>query len=434
MAADTEDFKIFGLNQWQQVMVGMILGIISGILVKQYAAAEDIPVYAEGFKTVGTIFFNLIKMVVVPLIFFALISGITSMQDPNTFKRIGVKAVSIYFLTSLLAVGMGIFLGQVIQPGVGLEIDMDQLTSSVPDLAKNSSEMDMGEFLMHLIPKNFFKAMANDQYLQIVVFSIFMGLVMNIIGDNARGAREVIASFAKVFFKMIELIVRLAPLAIFGFMAWMVAMQGLDVMEQLAVLFGTVVIACISQYVMFGALIVFFGKLSPIPFYKKMKATQIMAFSTSSSKATLSTAMRELQEKCGVSEKSTNFVLPLGACINMDGTAIYLGICAMFFAQVFGIELGWSSYPILILTCTLGSMGAAGIPSGSIIFLGMVLASVGVPIEGIGIILGIDRLLDMMRTTVNITGDSAITLIVDSSEGLLDEEKYYEKPEELAKS
>lgn len=427
MAAETSDFRILGLNQWQQVLMGMVLGIISGILIKSQAAPENVAEIAEKFRTIGNIFFNLIKMVIVPLIFFALISGITSMQDPNTFKRIGIKAVLTYFMTAVLAVVLGICFGKIFQPGNGLEIDMSTLAGTVPDVAKNSHEMRIGEFLMNLIPTNFFKAMSEDQYLQIVIFSIFMGLIMNVIGDNAKGARDVIASFAKVFFKMIELIVRLAPLAIFGFMAWMVAVQGFDVIEKLFVLFICVLAACFCQYLIFGALIILMGRLSPIPFFKKMASTQIMAFSTSSSKATLSTAMREIQEKCGVSEKSANFVLPLGACINMDGTAIYLGICAMFFAQVFHIDLAWSAYPILVLTCTLGSIGAAGIPSGSIIFMGMVLNSIGVPIEGIGLILGIDRLLDMVRTTINITGDCAITMIVDKSENLMDTDVYYSK-------
>jgi len=349
------------------------------------------------------------------------------MSDPNTFKRIGVKAVSAYFMTAMFAVVLGIAFGLIFQPGVGMDIDVSSLASALPDAAKNSHEMHIGEFLMSLIPTNFFKALSEDQYLQIVVFSIFTGLIMNSLGDNAKGARDVINSFAKVFFKMIELIVRLAPLAIFGFMAWMVAVQGVDVIQKLAILFVCVLAACFTQYIIFGVLIILFARLSPMPFFKKMASTQIMAFSTSSSKATLSTAMREIQERCGVSEKSANFVLPLGACINMDGTAIYLGICAMFFAQAFGVELSWTAYPILILTCTLGSIGAAGIPSGSIIFMGMVLHSIGVPIEGIGLILGIDRLLDMVRTTINITGDCAITMIVDKSENLMDVEKYYSK-------
>ena len=170
-----------------------------------------------------------------------------------------------------------------------------------------------------------------------------------------------------------------------------------------------------------------FARLSPLPFYRKILFTQSIAFSTSSSKATLSTAMSQLQQKMGVSKTNSNFLMPLGVCINMDGTAIYLGICALFFAQAYGIDLTYHNYLMLILTCTFGSIGAAGIPSGSIIFMGMVLSSVNLPIEGIGIILGIDRVLDMIRTTINITGDSAITLIVDKSEGGLDKKAYYSK-------
>jgi Na+/H+-dicarboxylate symporter len=172
-------------------------------------------------------------------------------------------------------------------------------------------------------------------------------------------------------------------------------------------------------------MIAFFARISPFPFYRKIFFTQSLAFSTSSSKATLSTAMSQLQQKMGVSKTNSNFLMPLGVCINMDGTAIYLGICALFFAQAYGIDLTYHNYLMLILTCTFGSIGAAGIPSGSIIFMGMVLSSVNLPIEGIGIILGIDRVLDMIRTTINITGDSAITLIVDKSEGGLDKKTYY---------
>jgi Na+/H+-dicarboxylate symporter len=174
-------------------------------------------------------------------------------------------------------------------------------------------------------------------------------------------------------------------------------------------------------------MIMIFARLSPIPFYRKILLTQSIAFATSSSKATLSTAMTQLQDRMGVSKTNSNFLMPLGVCINMDGTAIYLGICALFFAQAYGIDLTTHNYVMLVLTCTLGSIGAAGIPSGSIIFMGMVLSSVGLPIEGIGLILGVDRILDMVRTTINITGDSAITLIVDKTEGALDETTYHSK-------
>jgi Na+/H+-dicarboxylate symporter len=226
---------------------------------------------------------------------------------------------------------------------------------------------------------------------------------------------------------MIEIIIRLAPLAVFGFMSWTVGTQGLEIVSTLTKLLVAVIAACGFQYVLFGVFIIAFARLNPLPFYKKMLNTQIMAFSTTSSKATLTTAMRELQTKLGVSEKSTNFLLPLGASINMDGTAIYLAICALFFAQLYGIEINIHDIPMLIIACTLGSIGAAGIPGGSIIFMGMVLNVVGLPVEGIGLILGVDRLLDMVRTTINITGDAAVTLIIDKTEGQLNTNLYNSK-------
>jgi Na+/H+-dicarboxylate symporter len=201
----------------------------------------------------------------------------------------------------------------------------------------------------------------------------------------------------------------------------------MDILEALAKLIIAVLSACAFQYIVFGVMILVFARISPLPFYRKILLTQSIAFATSSSKATLSTAMAQLQEKMGVSKTNSNFLMPLGVCINMDGTAIYLGICALFFAQAYGIDLTTQNYFMLVLTCTLGSIGAAGIPSGSIIFMGMVLTSVGLPIEGIGLILGVDRILDMVRTTINITGDSAITLIVDKTEGALDEKTYHSR-------
>ena len=185
--------------------------------------------------------------------------------------------------------------------------------------------------------------------------------------------------------------------------------------------------AMVVQYLIFGLLIIVFGRLSPLPFYRKMLEPQSLAFSTSSSKATLATAMETLQNKMGVSKNSASFVLPLGASINMDGTAIYLGICALFFAQATGTVLHVQEYVLIVLTSTLASIGAAGIPGGSLIMMGMVLTSIGLPLEGIALIAGVDRILDMIRTTINITGDSAITLIIDKTEGTLNEKKYYSK-------
>ncbi len=405
------------MKLWQQVLVGLILGIISGIVLGEKAA---------GLKIFGTIFINLIKMVIVPLIFFALLSGITSMHGEGNFTRVGLKGFASYILTAIFAVIIGLSAGIVFEPGSGVDLHAISETASTA-VTNVKTPPTISEFLLGLIPTNPIEAMASDKFLQIIIFSIFTGIVINLLGDRSKALKEVISASSAVCFKMIEIIIKLAPLGVFGFISWIIGTQGMDILEALAKLMVAVLAACIFQYFVFGFMILIFARLSPLPFYRKILFTQSIAFATSSSKATLSTAMTQLQEKMGVSKTNSNFLMPLGVCINMDGTAIYLGICALFFSQAYGIDLTMQNYAMLVMTCTLGSIGAAGIPSGSIIFMSMVLTSVGLPIEGIGIILGVDRILDMVRTTINITGDSAITLIVDKSEGALDEKTYYAK-------
>lgn len=407
------------MKLWQQVLVGLILGVISGIVLGEKAA---------GLKIFGTIFINLIKMVIVPLIFFALLSGITSMHGQGNFTRVGLKGFASYILTAIFAVVIGLTAGIVFHPGTGVDLHVILETSGQATAATaTKAPPTITEFLLGLIPTNPINAMANDNFLQIIIFSIFTGIVINMLGDKTKALKEVIFSASQVSFKMIEIIIKLAPLGVFGFISWIIGTQGMDILEALAKLMLAVLAACAFQYLVFGFMILIFARMSPLPFYRKILLTQSIAFATSSSKATLSTAMGQLQERMGVSKTNSNFLMPLGVCINMDGTAIYLGICALFFAQAYGIDLTMQNYMMLVMTCTLGSIGAAGIPSGSIIFMSMVLTSVGLPIEGIGIILGVDRILDMVRTTINITGDSAITLIVDKSEGSLDEKTYYSK-------
>ncbi len=407
------------MKLWQQVLIGLILGVLAGVILGEKAA---------GLKIFGTIFISLIKMVIVPLIFFALLSGITSMDGQGNFTRVGLKGFSAYILTAIFAVIIGLSAGIVFQPGIGVDLhSILSTTDGQPAAIASKPTPTVTEFLLNLIPVNPLNSMVNDNFLQIIVFSIFTGITINLIGEKAKPLKDVIYSASQMAFKMIELIIRLAPLGVFGYISWVVGTQGIDILESLAKLIVVVLTACIFQYFIFGLMILVFARLSPLPFYRKILFTQSIAFATSSSKATLSTAMSQLQERLGVSKTNSNFLMPLGVCINMDGTAIYLGICALFFAQAYGIDLTMQNYMMLVLTCTLGSIGAAGIPSGSIIFMSMVLSSVGLPIEGIGIILGVDRVLDMVRTTVNITGDSAITLIVDKSEGALDEKLYHKK-------
>ena len=405
------------MKLWKQVLIGLFLGVISGMVLGEKAV---------GLKIFGTIFISLVKMVIVPLIFFALLSGITSMQGQGNLTRVGIKGFASYLLTAVFAVMIGLAAGLIFKPGAGIDLN-SLLSSSKTVVTLAATPPSVTEFLLNLIPTNPLNAMAQDYFLQVIIFSIFTGITINMIGEKGNPVKDVIASASQVMFKMIEIIIRLAPLGAFGYIAWVVGTQGLDILKALVMLVIALLAACVVQYLIFGLLILTIGRLSPMPFYKKILLTQSIAFATSSSKATLSTAMSQLQERMGVSKANSNFLLPLGVCINMDGTAIYLGISALFFSQAYGIDLSMQNYLMLILTCTLGSIGAAGIPSGSIIFMGMVLSSVGLPIEGIGIILGVDRVLDMVRTTINITGDSAITMIVDRTEGGLDEKAYYSK-------
>jgi Na+/H+-dicarboxylate symporter len=415
---------------WFRVLLGLLLGIAFGFIVGPMTDIFGITgkdFLTTYIKPIGTVFINLIKMVIVPLIFFSLVSGIISMTNAEAFKRIGLKAVGAFLMTGAFAVCIGLAFAHILHPGVG--VDLSALASVAGNAAHAAAATppkttSVIEILVNTIPPNVIKAMAEDNILQVVVFAIFVGVTLNVLGSKVQNLIDMCKSIAMLVFRMIETIVRFSPYGVFALTAWMVGTQGMDILLALLKLVCVVIGALFTQYALFGLMIVIFGRMSPLPFYRKMLEPQLLAFSTSSSKATLSTAMRVVNERMGVSKSSTAFVLPLGASINMDGTAIYLGITALFFSQAYNIPLDAHHYFILILTATLGSIGAAGIPSGSLFMMGMVFTSVGLPLDGIALIAGIDRILDMMRTTVNITGDSVITLLVDKSEGTFDKALY----------
>lgn len=415
---------------WFRVLLGLVLGIAFGFMVGPMSAdaigIDGKTLLTSYIKPVGTIFINMIKMVVVPLIFFSLVYGITNMTDQEAFKRVGFKAVGAYLMTGAFAVVIGLLFAHTFKPGLGLSLAELQSQTGMVSAPKAPENVNLIDMLVNIIPTNIFKSMAEDHILQVVVFAIFLGVTLNKTRDKTKPVVEFCHAAAFAMFKLIEMIVQFSPYGVFALIAWVVGTQGVGILYLLIKLVLVVFGALFTQYLLFGLMIVVFCRMSPMPFYKKMFEPQALAFSTSSSKATLSTAMRVVNEEIGVSKSNTSFVLPLGASINMDGTAIYLGICALFFSQLYGIPIDAHHYFVLILTATLGSIGAAGIPGGSLIMMGMVLTSVGLPLEGIALIAGVDRILDMLRTTVNITGDSVITLIVDKSEGTLDEKRYYD--------
>ncbi|AAY61947.1 dicarboxylate/amino acid:cation symporter [Rickettsia felis] len=397
------------MKLWQKVTLGLILGIIFGIYLPQYV---------NYIKPIGDIFLRLIKMIITPLIFFSLVSGITSMNDTSALGRVGMKAVAAFLGTTFFATVFGLSVALVLKPGVGIHIDF---TSSG---TTSRTSFNIIDFFVNIVPDNAVGAFANGDVLQVVFFAIFVGITLNKMKSVGEPVTDLIHVMSKLILKMISFVIQLSPYGAFALTSWIVGMQGVEVMISLSKLVVAVVVAMTFQYFVFGLLIYVFCRVSPIPFYKKSFEYQILAFSTSSSKATLATTMQVCREKLGISESSTSFVLPIGASINMDGFAINLSLTTIFFAQMMGVTLAPHDYLVIILTSTLGSIGGAGIPGASLIMLPMVLSSVHLPIEGVAIIAGIDRILDMLRTTINITGDATITMIIDNSEDTLDKEVY----------
>ncbi len=397
------------MKLWQKVTLALILGIVFGLYL------PDSAVY---IKPVGDIFLRMIKMIINPLIFFSLVSGITSMSDPSSLGRIGVKSTAIFIITTCFAVLFGIGVAYILEPGVGVSIDLGSTSSERYDF-------NIGNFFINIIPSNAIGALASDNILQVVFFAIFTGITINKMGSSASSLKGFVQIMSKMTLKMISMIIVLSPYGAFALTAWIVGSQGVDILFSLSKLITAMVIAMGLQYLIFGVLILVFCKISPIPFYKKSLEYQIIAISTGSSKASLATTMKVCREKLGISDSSTSFVLPLGASINMDGTAIKLGLAALFVAQIMNVELSLLDYMVMVLTATLGSIGAAGIPGAFMVMLPMVLSSVNLPIEGVALFAGIDRVLDLLSTTINITGDATITLIVDNSEGNLDKDQYY---------
>jgi len=398
-----------GLALWKKIFIGLCLGLVVGLLFKDVALM---------LKPVGTLFINMIKMLIVPLVFVTLVTGITSMEDLSKMRRIGVKTFSIYLVTTAIAVAIGLAFGILFEPGAGVA-----LSNTAAVAAKKAPPLV--DTLLALIPTNPMDSLVKGDILQIIVFAIFLGIAISMAGEKGKPVAAFFESFSEVMFKLTEIVISFAPIGVFGLMAWVSASYGIDVLISLAKVIGCVYIACLVHMALtMGGGIALIARLNPIKFFKGIASAQTVAFTTTSSSGTLPITTSNTIHNLGVSKPIASFVLPLGATINMDGTAIYQGICAMFVAQAFGIDLTFGNYLTIILTATLASIGTAGVPGAGLIMLSLVLTSVNLPLEGIAIIAGIDRILDMARTTVNITGDAMTAVIVAKGEGELDEKIY----------
>jgi Na+/H+-dicarboxylate symporter len=398
------------LELWKKIVVAMVLGVIVGVIMGPEA---------EALKPIGTLFINAIKMLIVPLIFCSLIVGVTSMQDSRKMGRIGAKAVALYMGTTAVAISIGLLLAAVFGPGEGLNMvaqDAGAAGKEAPPLVQT---------LLNIIPKNPVGALAAGNILQIIVFAIGLGISLNLIGDKAKPAIAVFESLAEAMYKLTELVMKLAPYGVFGLMAWVAGKYGLDILMPLIKVIAVAYLGCLLHVLVFySGLIRVLGNLSPVRYLKGLTNPAAVAFTTTSSSGTLPATIKAARQELGVSKGVSSFVLPLGATINMDGTALYQGVCALFIAQAFGIDLEMSDYMLIVLTSTLASIGTAGVPGAGLIMLSLVLTTVGLPIEGLAIVAGIDRILDMARTTVNVCGDMMVSVLIAKSEGELDEEIY----------
>lgn len=389
-----------------KILIGLILGVIGGLI----AGPTAVPWMKVWISPFGTIFLNLIRMIIVPVVLASIIAGAASIGDVRKLGRIGGKIMAFYLGTTAIAVTIGLAIGSLLQPGKGLVI---------PAGAKAASKLPppLQEVLVNIIPSNPFVAMQKADMLQIIVFALFIGVGIALVGEKAKPVEAFFNGLAEVTYKIIGLIMEFAPIGVFALMMPVVAVNGPKVLLPLASVIVAMYIASILHATLvYGSSVTIFGKMSPVKFFKGIAPAMLVAFSTCSSGAALPVTMKCTQENLGVEKEVTSFCLPLGATVNMDGTAIYSGLAALFVAQAYGIELNTAQYMTIILTGTLASIGAAGVPGAGLIMLTLVLTSVGLPIEGVALIAGIDRVLDMARTTLNITGDAAGCVVVSSTE------------------
>ncbi len=395
-----------------KIAIGFVIGIVLGFVIgpMQQSSTFISNFFIPLLDLIGKIFLGLLKMLIVPLVFASIITGAASIGDPKVLGRIGVKTVALYICTTVVAIFFGLVLGNVIQPGVGLSIE------GAAGEAKAAASMI--EVLMGIIPVNPLQALVNGTMLQIIVFALFLGVSATLIGEKGKAFLKFNESLAETMYKMTGIVMKFAPLGILALIAVTAAKYGPAVLAPFAKVIFAVYLGCALQaLVVYSGLITVVTKKSPLWFFGGVKEAMLAAFVTRSSSAVLPISMRNVQENLGVSEKVSSFVLPLGATINMDGTALYQGVCALFVAQAFGIPLSMGAQVGILITATLASIGTAGVPGAGLIMLSMVLTSAGLPIEGIGLVAGIDAVLDMARTSINVTGDMCVSTVVARTEG-----------------
>ena len=412
-----------------KIIVGMLLGVVYGLIASKLLWTDFTN---DWIKPWGVIFVNLLKLIAVPLVFASLVKGVASLSDISRLSRIGAKTIAFYLISTVVSVAIGLVLVNVIKPGS----DFDK--SSIDLTNKNTSEKIIDaetvsregplQFVVDIVPTNIINASANNSnMLQVIFFAILFGISMVMLPDkNTKFVKGFFDGINDIILKIVDLIMLISPYGVFALLASLVVDFGASssLFIALAKYSITVIVGLLLMiFVIYPSIIKSFTKINYFNFFKALSPAQMLAFSTSSSAATLPVTMERCEEHLGVSEEISSFVLPLGATINMDGTSLYQAVAAVFIAQAFGIDLDLNQQLTIVLTATLASIGAAAVPGAGMVMLVIVLGAINVPAEGLALIFGVDRILDMLRTVVNVTGDATVATVVASSEGKLNKTK-----------
>ncbi|MFV0339870.1 MAG: dicarboxylate/amino acid:cation symporter [Parachlamydiaceae bacterium] len=395
-----------------KIFIALLLGIATGAILGENA------IY---LKPIGQIFLGLINMIILPLVLASMTVGITSIHDPEKLSRVGLKTLFIYLTTTVVAIAIGMGAAYLFQPGQSLNL---KPTGEIHEV----ETLSLGEILLSIVPSNPIASLAEGNILQVIVFAIFLGLAINFSGPKGRPFLSVMESLADVMYRLTSIVMEFSPIGVFAIMAWVSGSFGLSILLPLAKFLMLYYVACFFHMgTVFCGILKYLARVKPLPFFKGMSDAIMMAFSTCSSSATLPVSMHCAQENLGVSKNISSFVLPLGSTINMNGSALFQGMSAVFIAQAYGLELSVQALITIVVTATLGAIGAAGIPGTGFIMLTVVFSSVGIPIEGLALLAGIDRIREMISTVLNVLGDAVCAVYVAKQEGELDERRYYHK-------
>ncbi len=409
------------LSLTNKILLGLGLGFVFGLILSKFPESyvKDTVIIGGILKIMGTGFTSVIKMMVVPLVFASLVCGAASMGDAKKLGRIGGKTMLFYLSTTAIAIIVSLVLGTLLKPGSGL--DMSHMVSSEVAIGESKS---LVEIILNIIPTNPVQSLANGEMLQVIFFALLLGVAINLVGKKAEPVKAFFESANEICMKMVGIIMLVAPYGVFALIANTFATVGMSAIVSLIKYVLIVLLGLLIHVsIVYTGLFKCFTKLSIKPFLKKFTQVAAVTFSTASSNASVPVSL-EIMEDLGVGKPTRSFTIPMGATINMDGTAIMQGVATLFIAQIYGVELGFNGLATIVLTATLASIGTAGVPGVGMIMLSMVVTSVGLPLEGIGLIMGVERIIDMFRTTVNVMGDNICTLVVAKSENDLDIEAY----------